>query len=59
MKIGFDRRASPSHWGVATRVATAMRRAGLRTILLKGPAVEEWLYPHRGTTELWRRQKVE
>jgi len=31
--------------GVATRVVTAMGRAGLRTILLKGPALADWLYP--------------
>lgn len=31
--------------GLAARVATAFGREGLRTILIKGPALREWLYP--------------
>jgi Uncharacterised nucleotidyltransferase len=31
--------------GLAARVAKAFRREGLRAILIKGPALGEWLYP--------------
>jgi hypothetical protein len=32
--------------GVAVRVSHALRDAGVRAILLKGPALASWLYPH-------------